>query len=232
MVPTVELPLDDRHLEDHAGDRADRQERRIALLALLAEARQHDRHHLVVDLEHAEQHRVEAAGLVVVGGAGELVGEAEAIEEGAQPRIVGRAEARIFVRERVGDAGQRLAEIGPHHLLVGDVVGNLAEPVHVVGEAEEPGRDLVLGEDTEGGPDHGRAGDLAEGADMRQAGRAVAGLEEDTAGRRLAPAPCGRRSFAPPRTATPSSAGRPRRGPASGQVVAVRRRARSIPRRL
>ena len=70
-----------------------------------------------------------------------------------------------------------------HHLLVGDVVGNFAQAVHVVGEADEPGRHLVLGEHAEGVAHHGGAGDLAERADMRQAGRAIARLEDDGTGR-------------------------------------------------
>ncbi len=180
------IALGDRHLQHGAAHRRDRQEGRIGLLALLAQRRQHDRHHLVIGLQHLLQHRVEAPGLVDLGGADELVGEAEAVEEGAQARIVAGAEALIFA-EGVGHLGQRLVEIGRHGLLVGHVAGHLPEAVHVVGEADEPGRHRVLGDETEGGPHHGRAGDLAEGADMGQAGRAVAGLEDDRA-RRAVPA--------------------------------------------
>ena len=64
------------------------------------------------------------------------------------------------------------------HLLVRHVVGHLAQPVHVVGEGDQPGLDLVVGEHAEGVAHHGGARDLAEGADMRQAGGAVAGLED------------------------------------------------------
>ena len=91
------------------------------------------------------------------------------------------AEARM-VAERIGDLGERLAEMLGHHLLVGDVVGHFAQPVHVVREADQPRRDLVLGEHAEGVAHHGGAGDLAEGTDMRQAGRAIASFEDDGAG--------------------------------------------------
>ena len=100
------------------------------------------------------------------------------IEERAQARVVGGAERRVFVRERIRHARQRLAEIGRQHLLVGDVVRHLAQAVHVVGEGEQPGLDLVLGQHAKGMAHHGGARDLAEGADMRQARRTVAGLEQ------------------------------------------------------
>ena len=92
-----------RHLQHDAGRRRDRQERRIGLRALLAQRRQHDVHHGVEALQHLEQRRVEAARHVAVGRRHELVLEAEMVEEGAQPRVVGGAERRIFVRERVRD---------------------------------------------------------------------------------------------------------------------------------
>ena len=49
---------------------------------------------------------------------------------------------KTFMRtERVGHPGQRLAEMPRHHLLVGDVVGHLAQRIHVVGEGDQPGLD-------------------------------------------------------------------------------------------
>ena len=72
--------------------------------------------------------------------------------------------------ERIGHLGQRLAEILRQHLLVRHVVRHLAQAVHVVGERDQPGLDLVVGENAEGVTHHGGARDLAEGADMRQAG--------------------------------------------------------------
>src|SRR6185437_15889757 len=65
-----------------------------------------------------------------------------------------------------------------HHLPVGDVVGHLAQRVHVVGEGDQPGLDLIAGEHAEGVTHHRCARDLAKSTDMRQAGRAVAGLED------------------------------------------------------
>src|SRR5439155_16882094 len=97
-------------------------------------------------------------------------------------RIVVMAEARV-VAERVWHLRQRLAEMLGHHLLVGNVVGHLAKPVHVVGEADQPRRNLVLSEDAEGVAHHRGAGDLAERADMWKARRPVARLEHDGAGR-------------------------------------------------
>ena len=62
---------------------------------------------------------------------------------------------------------------------VGYVFRDLAHAVHIVGEAEQPRRDLVLGDQPEGGAHHGGAGNLAEGADMRQARGTVAGLKQN-----------------------------------------------------
>ena len=133
-------------------------------------------------LEHLEQRLVEASRGVALGGGQELVVEAERVEEGPQPRIVVVAEAWM-IAERVGNLRERLAEMLGHHLLVGDVAGHFAQAVHVVGEADQPRRDLVLGEHAEGVAHHGGAGDLAEGADMRQARGTVTSLEYDGAGR-------------------------------------------------
>ena len=119
-------------------------------------------------LKHLEQRLVEAPAGVAFGRREELVFEAERVEEGTQPRIVVVAEARM-IAERIGDLRERLAEMFGHHVLVGDVARHFAQAVHVVGEADQPRRDLVLGEHAEGVPHHGGAGDLAEGADMRQA---------------------------------------------------------------
>ncbi len=167
----------DRHLQHDAGRRIDRQERRIGGGALLAQGRQHDRHHSVEALEHFEQRVVEATRHVAVGRRQKFIFKSEVVEEGAQPRVVVRAEARVFA-ERIGHLGQRLTEMLRQHLLVRHVVGNLAQAVHVVGEGDQPRLDLVVGEHAEGVAHHGGARHLAEGADMRQAGGAVAGLED------------------------------------------------------
>ena len=90
--------------------------------------------------EHAQQRLVEAAGLVALGRAQEFVVETETIQEGAQPRILVRAEA--FMRaEGIGDRGQRLAEIGRQHLRLGQVVRHFAQAIHVVGKRDQPGRE-------------------------------------------------------------------------------------------
>ncbi len=123
------------------------------------------------------QKRLVEAPRRVAGGRGhELVIESELVEEGAQPRIVVRGEARMRA-ERIGHLGERLAEMLRHHLFVGHVVGNFAQPVHVVGERDQPGFDLVVGEHAKGMAHHRGARDFAERADMRQAGRSIAGLE-------------------------------------------------------
>ncbi len=81
--------------------------------------------------------------------------------------------------ERIGDRGQRLAQMRPDHVAVGNVVGHLAQPVHVVGKREQPR--LHIRQKTERVAHHRGAHHLAERADMRQAGRAVAGLEQHIA---------------------------------------------------
>src|SRR3712207_7530782 len=58
---------------------------------------------------------VEAAGAVVVRAGGELVPEAKFVQEGAQARVVVRAEA-VVRAERIGDGGQRPAEVPGQHL--------------------------------------------------------------------------------------------------------------------
>ena len=200
---------DHRHLQHAAGPRRDRQERRIGLRALLAQRRQHDRHDLLEMRQHFEESFVETARRVAGGRGHELVVEAELIEKGAQPRIVVFAEASVRA-ERIGHLGERLVEMLRDHLLVGDVVGHLAQAVHVVGESDQARLDLVVGEHAEGVAHHGGARHFAEGADMRQAGRAVAGFENDFVLRRASSA--AQRSCALPRTARRATA---RRAPAN-----------------
>ena len=87
------VPALHRHLHDDAGVRVDGQDGRIGGAALGAEGGQDDLDHLVVAFQHAHQGGVEAAGGVVLGGGGELVLEAEGVQEGAQPGVVVGAEA-------------------------------------------------------------------------------------------------------------------------------------------
>ena len=173
----LDIDLVDRHLHDDARLRVDRQEGRIGRGPLLAQRRQHDLHHGVVARQHLEQRRVELAGAIRVGRGLELVVEAEAVEEGAEPGVVVAAE-RVMRAERVRHLGQRLAEIGREQFLVRHVVRHLAQAVHVVGEGDEPGRDGVAGQHLEGVADHRGPRDLAEGADMWQARGAVAGFKD------------------------------------------------------
>ena len=174
----------DRHLQHAAGLGAERQEGAVGRLPLRAERRQDDPHDLVIAVEHVHERRVELARTVSLARALERVVEAEVVEEGAEPRVVVRPETLVRA-EGVRDLRERLAEMRLDHRALGDVVGHLPEPVHVVGEGHEARRDVA--EQGEGAAHHGRARHLAEGADVGQAGRAVAGLEQRMAlGRGLA----------------------------------------------
>ncbi len=173
----VDVARRERDLHDDAGPGVNGQEGRIGRRALLAEGRQHDLHHRVVAREHAQERLVEAARAVVMGRGGEFVVEAEGVEKGAQPRIVVRAEALVRA-EGIRHLRERLAEMLCDQLLVGDVVGDLAQPIHVVGEGDELRRDPAFGQNLEGVAHHRGARHLAEGADMRQARGAVARLEQ------------------------------------------------------
>jgi hypothetical protein len=156
---------------------ADRQERRIRRAALLAQGRQH---HLLDSVETGQgrqQGLVELAALVALGRRDELVLEAEAVEEGAQAGVVVGAEA-VMGAERVADHGQWLAQVFDQRLLVLDVVGNLAQAVHVVAEGDQARGDCVVDQGAEGVAHHGRARHFAEGAQVRQARRTVAGLQD------------------------------------------------------
>ena len=88
----LDVVRNDRHVQHHAGARADRQERRVARGALLAKRRQHDLHDRIEPFQHAQQRGVETARRVVVGRTGELVVEAEGVEKRAQPCVVVRTE--------------------------------------------------------------------------------------------------------------------------------------------
>ena len=128
-------------------------------------------------LQHEPQGVVEKPRPIGRGRGHELVVEAVAVEEGAQTGVVGVAEAHAGL-DRVRYLGQRPPEMLGQQLLIGHVVGHLAQPVEVVREGDEPGRDAVLRQHPEGVAHHRGPGDLAERPDMRQAGRPVAGLEQ------------------------------------------------------
>ena len=121
----------DGNLQHDPALRGNRQNRRIGFAPLLAEGRQHHLHDGIPALEDEPQCRVEPAGCVAIGRRQKLVVEAEAVEEIAQYRIVVMGEALVGT-EGIGDARQRLAEMLGEHCLVGNVVGHLAQAVHVV----------------------------------------------------------------------------------------------------
>jgi hypothetical protein len=183
MVPAVDMTFQRRRLQHTAGLRADRQERRIGRAALFAEGRQHDRLDRVEALEDAQQHLVEAARPIGLGRRHEGVVEAEAVEERAQPGVVVGAEAFVLA-ERVADGGDRLVAVLLQHLAVGDVVRDLPQAVHVVGEDDQLRRDRVLGQRLEGVAHDRRPGGLAEGAQVRQARGPVTALEDHRSGQR------------------------------------------------
>ncbi len=169
-----EVDAVDADLHDHPGHRMDRQDRRIASRPLGAQGRQDGGDDLLVALQYPQQRRVETASAVVVAGGGELVLEPEGVEKVAQHGVVVRRVALVRA-EGVWDAAERLAQMGPQQLRVADVVGDLAQPVHVVAEGDQPRR--PPGQGLVGVANPAGARDLAEGADMRQTGRAIAGLE-------------------------------------------------------
>jgi hypothetical protein len=165
-------------LQDAPARRADRQEGAVGRAAFRPQGRQHDGHDLVVTGERLQERLVEGAGGVELRRGLELVVEAEGIEKRPEAGIVVGAEA-LMGAEGIGDAGQGLAQVGCHQLLIRDIVRHLAQAVHVVGKAEQPGREVR--KPAEGLAHHGGAHHLAEGADVGQARGAVAGLEQDVA---------------------------------------------------
>src|SRR3546814_19030782 len=80
----------------------------------------------LVVAQHLLQRGIESAGGVPVGRRLELVLETEGVEEAAQARN-DLVHAALVLAERFGNTGLRLAEVLGHHLLVGDVVGHLAQ---------------------------------------------------------------------------------------------------------
>ena len=166
-----------RNLHDDAGRGVDGQEGRIGGGALRPQRGQHDRLHGFEPLQHMQQRGVETAGLVIVGRRGEFGIEAEAVEEGPQHGVVVMGEA-LELAEGIGDLGQRLAQMRDQPLLVGNIVGNLAQPVHIVRKSEQARSDAPLRQNLERVAHHAGAGHLAEGADMGQARGAIARFEE------------------------------------------------------
>ena len=113
---------------------------------------------------------VEATGLVVVGRAGELVVEAERIEEAAQHSVVVVAEALVISAERIGHRSQRHVQVG---LRAPARSGTLSGILRMPSMSSEKHRSLVATlfsvRTLEGVADHGGARHFAESPYMRQA---------------------------------------------------------------
>ena len=164
-----------RHVKDTAGLGGDGKEGAVASPSFLAQCGQHDVHDAVVCGERLHEHRVEHARAIGFCRRHKLVLEAEAIEERAQACVVVMGEAFVCA-EGVWHGCQRALEMLAQHVLVGDVVWDLAHAVHVVGERDQACwlvRDFL-----ERATDPACARNLAEGADMRQARWAIACLEQ------------------------------------------------------
>ena len=182
----IQIARRDRHLKHLSRARTDRKEGRIGAPALLAQGRQDDGHDLVIAFQDKTQGGVETARPVAVGGAQEFVVEAEGVEKGTQAGIVVFAEAGIFAKG-IRHLGQRLFQMFSDQFLVGNIVRDLAQPVHVVGKTDQPRGVATLGQDREGAAHHGGARDLAKGADMGKPARPIAGFENHRGGRIGAP---------------------------------------------
>ncbi len=171
------MALQRRHLQHVAALRRHRQEGRIGGAAVRPQGRQHDLLDIVETVERGQQGRVEHPALVAVGRRQEFIRESKAIEEFLEARVVVLAERRIFA-ERIAHHGQRLVQILAQDLGIRNALRDLAQPVHIVGKADQPCRPGAAGHGLESLAHHGRARHLAEGADVRQPRRPVAGLED------------------------------------------------------
>src|SRR6185369_6422139 len=118
----------------------DGQDRRIGLAPLLTQGREHDVEDRAPMAENVAQSIIERTRIIAVRRGDELVIEAILVEEAAEHRVVVPGEALLPSAERIGNAAQRLSEMRGKHLLVGDVVRNLAKTVHVVAKRNQPRR--------------------------------------------------------------------------------------------
>ena len=116
------------------------------------------------------------AAAILLGRGHELVIEAEPVEKRAQHRIVVVRKA-FELAERIGNFGERLAQMLAQHIRVGHVVRHLAQAVHVVAERHQPRR-RAAGQRFVGAADQRGAEHLLKRADVRQARRAIAGFEQ------------------------------------------------------
>ena len=174
--PRIGIDDGHRHLQHDPRLWADRQDRRIGRRTLGAQRREHDVEDVLIVAEDVSQRLVECARLIALGRAHELVLKAETVEKLAQHRIV-MMRKTFILGERIGDSGQRLAEIFAQHVAVWYIVGNLAEAIHIVAERDQPRR-RAAGQRLIGAADHRRTQHFVEGADMRQSRGAIARLEQ------------------------------------------------------
>ena len=116
--------------------------------------------------------------MITISRADEFIVEAELIQKGLQAGIVVGAKA-VMGAEGIRHLGQGHFQIPRQHLLVGDVVGNLAQAVHIIGKGHQSGRNIA--EFVKRPAHHGGSRHLAKGADVRQAGGAVACFKQHMA---------------------------------------------------
>ncbi len=133
------VPFQHGDLQHCASARTDGQERRIGGAAFRPQGWQDDVHHLVVNIQHLQQRLIQAPGLINLRGADEFIVKSKLVEELAQACIVVMCKALILIGERVGHLGQRFPQIGRHGVLIGHIVGHLAQGVHVVRKANQTG---------------------------------------------------------------------------------------------
>ncbi len=170
-----------RHLQHHACRRADRHDRRIGRRALGPQSGQHNVEDRLIVAQHVPQRIIERARIVAIAGGNKFVIETEAIEEVAQHRIVVMGKA-LKLLERVRNAAERLAEVLGQHCLIGHIVRDLAQPIHVIAEGNQPRRRrravFARGDDLIRLAHQRRAQHFLKRPDMRQAAGAVARFKQ------------------------------------------------------
>ena len=167
-----------RHIEHAARLRMDRQENRIGLLPLFAQAFQHDLHHVIIAFCRPLQDLVKLTRTVKLARRVELIVKPEGVQKPPQHRVVVVAKALIFLK-RIWHRGQRLVHMLGQHLLLRHIPRHFAHPVQVIRETDQLCRNV---RDLFKGPlDHRGAQHLTKGADMRQARRPIARLKQHIA---------------------------------------------------
>src|SRR5262245_54487495 len=136
--PGVRVPLDDGNLKHATSARAEWQKRTVGCAAIGTECGQYDVTHLLVVAKHGQKRRIEPAAAIAFSRAQEFVAEAKAVEKDLEPCIVVLAKTAMLPKW-IGNRRERLAQMALEHVLVGNVVGDLAQPIHIVRESDEPG---------------------------------------------------------------------------------------------